>query len=338
MSASSRWRNRAATALGVLVLLAGLTALFWSDIASFASQQGFNQQIDCVSALRQELSGAASDSADELSGKARAYHDAHPVLSDYNKSLAKSQPAVNDAFSYVEGQDVLASCGLDDDLIGSVSIPSMSCRLPLYFGSSEQNMAKGATVVAGTSLPLGGPSTNCVIAAHRGWNTALFFREIEQVKRGDCLTLETPWALLSYEAIESKIIDPNDTDAVKIRPGEDLVTILTCHPYGSNATRYLVVFQRADGPGAHGAASADAHGAAGAGDATGAGNASAQGGGGHDQGLSGWLAPGGFSAVTLEHLLKALGLGLAVAALTVGGYRALRSLADRESNRRNHRG
>lgn len=97
-----------------------------------------------------------------------------------------------------------------------------------------------------TSLPVGGEDTNCVIAGHRGYNRSkTFFKDIEYLSAGDRIYIKNSWEELVYEVEKIDIVTPNDVDAVKIRPGKDMVTLLTCHPYGSNGKyRYLVYCSR----------------------------------------------------------------------------------------------
>lgn len=118
--------------------------------------------------------------------------------------------------------------------------------LPLYLGSSEAHMTKGATVVLGSSAPLGEVPSNCVIAAHRGYGDAPMFRDIEKLSVGDEVSVCTVWESYSYTVTSTKVIAPSDSAAVGVQPGKDLVTLITCHPYGSNAYRYVVECERSD--------------------------------------------------------------------------------------------
>jgi sortase A len=107
-------------------------------------------------------------------------------------------------------------------------------------------MAKGVAVLGETSLPVRGENTNVVIAGHRGyWGTAMF-RDIQLIQIGDKITITTPWDTLIYRVCELKIITPDDTNAVLIQPGRQLLTLLTCHPYTQNYQRYLVFAELSD--------------------------------------------------------------------------------------------
>lgn len=117
----------------------------------------------------------------------------------------------------------------------------MDVKLPLYLGASLENMRKGAAIMGETSLPLGTKNSNCVIAAHRGYEGIPYFREIEKLKVRDRVIIKNPWEKLTYRVEEIKIIQPDDSNQIKIQKGKDMVTLLTCHPYrGHGRYRYVV--------------------------------------------------------------------------------------------------
>lgn len=226
-----------------IVLAVGLVLLFWGDIRNARSQTTFDGQIAFVSEVRDEMQGASSADQD-VHDAAQAFEGARPEFEAYNAAVAAGGMAINDPFSDHALDGELLSLEGTDSLVGSVSVPAMSCNLPLYFGATDANLAKGAAVISGTSLPLGKAPSNCVIAAHRGWNSAAFFRDIEDVSPGDSLVLGTPWGEYRYVAVASAVISPNDLDAVRVFSGSDMVTLVTCHPYGRNTERYVVYFER----------------------------------------------------------------------------------------------
>lgn len=253
----SRYTSRAGLAVGTVLLILGLLVLALPYLleASFSlSSEGEKELVDAARDLiaQEDMSWTESDSStiretggdDGASRAATLYLQAYPVLKEYNESLLVEGQKINDPFADQEGIQMLSGISMLDGLIGSVSIPAMGCDLPLRYGASYEHMAAGAVVVSGTSIPLGEASSNCVIAAHRSWGGALMFRNIEDVQIGDELILRTPWDVLSYRAVEMRVIGPSDTDAVAIQKGRDLVTLVTCHPYGRNYERYVVYFER----------------------------------------------------------------------------------------------
>ena len=117
----------------------------------------------------------------------------------YNaKIYAEGQSGLVDAWSYTEPSFDLKAYGVDDDVIGVLSIPSISVTLPIYLGATYDHMAHGAVHLSQTSLPIGGMNTNCVIAGHRGWEGAPFFLKLDKVAVGDEVTVTNLWETLTY--------------------------------------------------------------------------------------------------------------------------------------------
>ena len=132
-------------------------------------------------------------------------------------------------------------------MIGYISIEAMGEQLPLYIGANEENMKQGAVVMGQTSMPIGGTGTNCVIAAHRGYRGIPMFQYIEVLKPGDKVEISNLWETLEYQVVKSIVISPDDIEAVKIVPGADMLTLITCHPYTKNYQRYVVYCTRVPG-------------------------------------------------------------------------------------------
>ena len=135
--------------------------------------------------------------------------------------------------------------GLPDEVFGVLRIPAMDLEMPIYLGANENNMANGAAVLTQTSIPIGGKSTNSVIAGHRGWNGYRYFLDIEKLQVGDLVYITNIWEELTYRVTEIRIVNPNDVDAILIQPGKDMVTLMTCHPPDTGGRyRYLVYCER----------------------------------------------------------------------------------------------
>lgn len=163
----------------------------------------------------------------------------------YNQIIYENgQADLVDPFSYEQAVVNLQSFGLDTDILGYMNIPKMGVELPIYLGANKANMAKGTSNLGATSLPVGGENTNAVFAAHRGYSGAAMFRDIELLESGDQVYITNLWETLVYEVTEIKIIQPTDIDEVLIRPGKDMITLITCHPYTKNYQRYAVFCER----------------------------------------------------------------------------------------------
>lgn len=148
--------------------------------------------------------------------------------------------------TYEQSPFTLTDYGFPDEKFGLIIIPKIDLEMPLFLGASEENMAAGAAVLSQTSIPIGGDSTNAVIAGHRGWNGYPYFLDIEKLEVGDQIHIVNVWGELIYEVSEIKIVNPNDVSAILIQPGRDLITLLTCHPPNTGGRyRYLVYCERA---------------------------------------------------------------------------------------------
>lgn len=167
-------------------------------------------------------------------------------MKEYNERICReNQSGLKDVFSYEQNPFDLSALELEEDMIGYLEIETLDLILPLYIGASKENMRKGAVVLAETSMPIGGKDTNCAIAAHRGGaNGDQSFKNIEQLKAGDEIRITNAWETLTYVAAEQVVIEPNDVEAIKIIPGQDMITLFTCHPYGFNSHRYVVYAKR----------------------------------------------------------------------------------------------
>lgn len=140
----------------------------------------------------------------------------------------------------------LTAYGIEDEIIGVLEIPIMELTMPVYLGASDAHLAVGAAVLGNTSAPIGGDNSNCVIAGHRGWRGADYFRHIDRLQVGDTITLTNLWETLTYTVADIQIIQPHEVDMIKIQQGRDLLTLVTCHPYASGGRQRYVTYCERD--------------------------------------------------------------------------------------------
>lgn len=161
---------------------------------------------------------------------------------EYNEQL--EQESVPDAFSVRDGkrdkkyESLLNFNG--DGMMGSVEIPVIDENIPLYHYTTDKTLSKGAGHLFGSSLPVGGPGTHCVISAHRGLPSAKLFTDLNLLKEGDVFYLHILDRTLAYEVDQILTVLPVQTDSLGITPGKDYVTLVTCTPYAVNTHRLLV--------------------------------------------------------------------------------------------------
>ena len=127
-----------------------------------------------------------------------------------------------------------------DGTMGYVEIPKIDIKIPIYHTVSEEVLQIAAGHLEGSSLPVGGTDTHTVVSAHRGLPSAALFTDLDQLEVGDHFMFYILDEILCYEVDQITIVEPEETDALAVEPGEDLATLLTCTPYGVNSHRMLV--------------------------------------------------------------------------------------------------
>ena len=176
------------------------------------------------------------------------YPELLAALQEYNRQLyAEKQCNLTDLEACEESAADLTAYGIEDEIIGVLEIPTMELTMPVYLGASDDHLAAGAAVLGNASAPIGGENSNCVIAGHRGWRGADYFRHIDRLQVGDAVKLTNLWETLTYTVADIQIIQPHEVDKIKIQQSRDLLTLLTCHPYASGGRqRYVVYCERTE--------------------------------------------------------------------------------------------
>jgi len=128
----------------------------------------------------------------------------------------------------------------DDGLMGSVNIPKANINLPIFHGTDEDLLQKNVGHIEGSSLPVVGESTHAVISGHRGLPSARLFTDITKLVEGDTFTVRVLGKTLTYEVDQIRTVLPEEVSDLEIIPGQDLMTLVTCTPYGINSHRLLV--------------------------------------------------------------------------------------------------
>ncbi len=232
--------------MGVCLILLG-GSLFWYPAA--AQWRLDRAAAQCIAAFEENTSGKSGQMtvSDSMTVQEKT-DNLYESIRQYNQLLyTQGQTSFNDPWVVSQIPAVEGLEAYRETAFGYIRIPAMELSLPLYVGASSSHMACGAAVLGETSLPVGGENTNCVIAAHRGYRGAAFFRDIEKLRAGDSIELRNPWEHLYYTVEETGIIGPSDSDTVKIREGRDMLTLLTCHPYRGHGKQRYVVFAIRDG-------------------------------------------------------------------------------------------
>lgn len=195
--------------------------------------------------LEQEKPAIETEEAAEVE-KPTLYPELLAAMEDYNRRMAdEQQELLAQSGAYEAAGLNMADYGIQGNVAAVLSVPLLGIEMPVYLGATYENMAAGAAVLGGTSLPIGGADTNSVIAGHRGWNGAPYFLNVDQLKAGDAVSITNLWGTLDYTVSELRIIEPDNVQEIYIQPGWDLLTLMTCHPPATGGRyRLLVICER----------------------------------------------------------------------------------------------
>lgn len=246
---AERRETRRSNFFGILsILLITVSALvIGTPFAMRAAEQRQANNVSNTSA--QTVAGWPYPKAKEALAAARAY----------NKRLAQTSQSVigeaHDPFASESGgsktsneSDSLAAkdkeyqslLNTGEGVMGTIRIPKISVKLPIYHGTSEDALARGVGHLYGTSLPAGGKNTHTVLTGHRGLVNAELFTRLDELRKGDYIYLEIMGETFGYKVDRISVIEPSDVSKLKVEPGKDRITLMTCTPYGVNTHRLLV--------------------------------------------------------------------------------------------------
>ena len=128
----------------------------------------------------------------------------------------------------------------DTGIMGYIDIPKINIELPIYHGTDEAVLQIAVGHLEGTSLPVGGKGSHCVVSGHRGLPSARLFTDIDKLVEGDTFTLTVLNRTVTYEVDQIRIVEPHDLSDLQLDKNADLCTLVTCTPYGINTHRLLV--------------------------------------------------------------------------------------------------
>ncbi len=168
---------------------------------------------------------------------------------EYNARLLSGSTYVVDPFDpstqTATNEEYLSCLNLNGDgVMGTISIPSIDVSLSISHGTSGDEMNHGVGHVVNTSLPVGGASTHCVLAGHTGLPSAIIFDKLDKLQKGDYFVIEVLGEEHAYKVYKTEVVLPEDSSSLSVAEGQDLVTLVTCTPYGVNSHRLLVHAKR----------------------------------------------------------------------------------------------
>ena len=209
-----------------LVLIIGLSLVLYPTFADWWNS--FHQSKAVASYVEQ-----VSNMDDEK------YQEIWSAAWEYNQSLIDRPNSYLLSEEQRENYNALLDIG-GNGIMGYIEIPKLDVVLPLYHGTDDAVLQVAIGHLDWTSLPVGGESSHCVVSGHRGLPSARLFTDLDKMEVGDTFLLRVLDEVLTYEVDQIRIVEPHVTEDLLIVEGEDLVTLVTCTPYGINSHRMLV--------------------------------------------------------------------------------------------------
>lgn len=218
-------KKRISTGIMIMIFVIGLSLLLYPGVSNF-----WNSIHQTYAIVDYEASLEGLSPTDYT-----AYWEA---AKDYNRELAGLEEPLKN-YDQIDGYKAVLNVR-NNGMIGYITIPDLNVELPIYHGTSESVLSKAAGHLEGSSLPVGGENTHCVISAHRGLPSAKLFTNLDQVEVGDRFSMKILDRTLTYEVFEISVVKPDEIERLGIEEGKDLCTLVTCTPYGINSHRLLV--------------------------------------------------------------------------------------------------
>jgi sortase A len=223
---NKKLKSQISTIILVIVFIIGLLLLLYPSVSDYWNSK---HQTRAIADYTEKVAELDSEEYNKILSDAVEYNSKLPIgmckftLNDEERQLYNSMLNIS-----------------PDGTMSYIDIPSINCTLPIYHGTSSSVLEVGVGHLEGSSLPVGGESTHCVLSSHRGLPSAKLFSNLDKLVEGDIFMLRTLDEVLTYQVDQILIVLPNETDALAIETGKDYCTLVTCTPYGVNTHRLLV--------------------------------------------------------------------------------------------------
>lgn len=224
-------KKKSSTVLLVIILLAGLSLLLYPSVSDYWNSL---HQSHAIAGYIEQVASIDDSEYDRIIADAKTYNQR--FKREYLWVLSDEERLDYEAQLNVAGNGIM----------GYIEIPSINCSLPIYHGTSDTVLQVATGHLEGSSLPVGGPGTHCVISGHRGLHSAKLFTDLDQLGSGDTFVLYILDEVFTYEVDQIRIVDPSDVSNLAIVEGQDLCTLVTCTPYAVNSHRLLVQGHRVE--------------------------------------------------------------------------------------------
>lgn len=211
----------------VLILLTGFSLLLYPTVSDLWNSM---HQSRAIASYVETVANLDTTEQDEMLAAAKAYNETLQPGNDARFMMTDEERALYESVLDISGTGIM----------GYVEIPKINCSLPIYHGTSEGVLQIAVGHVEGSSLPIGGVGTHCVLSGHRGLPSAKLFTSLDKMAEGDQFSLTVLGEVRTYEVDQILTVLPEDVSALEIDPERDYCTLVTCTPYGINSHRLLV--------------------------------------------------------------------------------------------------
>lgn len=213
--------------------LTGLILCLYPLVSGIVEQQS---QKDVVATYQQMIENSSSYSIEDTLTKA----------DEYNRALFRSKTSVlnSEEINILSEENYNQTLNMGNGIMGSIEIPKISVNLPIYHGTSDEILSAGVGHVNGSSLPIGGSSRKSILTGHRGLPSSKLFTRLDELELNDLFFISVLNETLAYKVVNIQVIEPEDVSSLEIEEGRDLVSLITCTPYGVNTHRLVVTGER----------------------------------------------------------------------------------------------
>lgn len=226
-------KNRILLIIGIVFFVISAAFIFYPSISN-AINSYFNDSV-IVNYNEKTNNLTAADKAALLSAAEKYNNSINDRVSEFCYSTTSILNGYDDVLNF------------DDGIIGYIKINKINVNLPIYHGSSDNSdeaLTKGAIHLPNTAFPIGGMGNHSVISAHTGYPTQVFFDNLTELENGDIINIYVLDDCLTYKVTDINIVDPDDINLIQVDENRDLLSLITCYPYGINSHRLIVTAER----------------------------------------------------------------------------------------------
>ena len=206
-----------------LIFILGLGLLAYPSVSDYWNS--FHQS-EAIMSYSDTVSDMTDDQYKEIIDSARQYNEEHPL--NWNVTASDIE-AYNQELNFNQ-----------DGIMGYIEIPKIDVKLSIFHGTDEKVLQTSIGHLEGTSLPVGGLGTHSVLSGHRGLPSARLFSDLDKLREGDIFTIHVLNETFTYQVDQIRVVEPTDLSTLIVDPKKDLLTLVTCTPYGVNTHRLLV--------------------------------------------------------------------------------------------------